>query len=110
MNRTKARALVRLTTTVNPETGHLDRMLKMVISVPEGQRNGDEVLRTMLNGFEDTINLMGVSFCEYRNETGDVQTGQTVHVGGLQRPRPQPQPAPEEPELSLWGRIKQKFI
>jgi hypothetical protein len=106
MRRTKAIAIARLTLVSNPETAAVDRVLKLSVIVPATHDNGDDVLKTVLNGFEDTIGLIGHEFCEYKNDTGSLQTGQVIRVSKAKPPvRPQPPP----PKPSLWERIKNRL-
>lgn len=111
MYRTKAKATARLAIVSNPETAAPDRVLRMTVCVPATQDNGDKVLLTMLNGFEDTINLIGNEFCQYACETGDLQTGQTVKVGNQpRRPMANSEVEPEEvQEKTFWEKFCEKF-
>jgi hypothetical protein len=110
MRSTKATATARLAVVSNPETAAPDRVLRLTVCVPATQENGDEVLKTVLNGFEDTINLIGSDFCQYTCETGDLQTGQTVRVGNQPRRPTITHKEPEEaPEKTFWEKFCEKF-
>lgn len=108
MRSTKATATARLAVVSNPETAAPDRVLRLTVCVPATQENGDVVLKTILNGFEDTINLIGEDFSLYSCETGDaIKTGQTVRVGNKpHRPMANPkEPEPKPKKLSFWQRL-----
>lgn len=92
--KSKAVATARLSVVTNPTTTAPDRVLRLTVCVPASMDNGDEVLKTVLNGFEDTLNLMKSDFSSYTSKTGDIKTGQTVHLV-------QPKPMEKEPEKKM---------
>ena len=77
----KAVARSRLIDNTDPTLDMGERILRLEVKVEHSNTDGDRILRTVLNGFEDTLNLMGTDFAKYICDTGNLKTGQTVRVG-----------------------------
>lgn len=102
----KAVARARLIDHTDPTLDMGDQVLRLEVKVPSDNTDGDRILLTILNGFEDTLNLMGTDFAKYICDTGNLKTGQTVRVGLTPaQQRTERRAALKEAGVSWWQRI-----
>ena len=77
--------------------GQSSRMLRLTVFVLEHDTEGARILTEVLKSFEKTIDANSGSFSSYVASTGNIQTGQTIHIAGRHA---------KGAKLSTWVRLK----